>query len=160
MTIVIFRLSAEVPDIIYPRLANQARVNGDVNLRMTEKGPQVLSGHPLLAPAAREHYRLLKPSPGGLAAYHFEIVARPALELEVKRGNAISRVLLWLARRKSVRLEIRPTCDDSSLEDVVDRPHPTRIERKESLTQVWVSTYEACVSKQFAMLVGKSTRAN
>jgi len=45
---------AQNPAINYPPLAAMARIQGEVQLRLGSDGVRVMSGHPLLIPAARD----------------------------------------------------------------------------------------------------------
>src|SRR5438552_12586077 len=48
-------LQSTITDVQYPRLAEFARIHGDVHLKLAVGVVTVLSGHPLLAPTAVEN---------------------------------------------------------------------------------------------------------
>src|SRR5882724_1367988 len=90
-------LAPKVEAVTFPHLARQARIQGDIKLRYSPDGIILISGHPLLAPAAIANLKELgKVSDAEIeVTYHFGLVMETevqATKTAVKRGNRFERL--------------------------------------------------------------------
>jgi hypothetical protein len=88
-------LRSQIATARYAPLAEQARIQGDVHLKLNSGVVTVLSGHPLLAPIAVESAKAFGPVQGRTeldVTYHFVLIDTSVLtSTMVKRGNALER---------------------------------------------------------------------
>ena len=134
--------SGEMP--FYPPLANAARLQGDIHLRVTTDGSGVVSvvvesGQPMLAKAAQDNVRTWKFEPhdptsfSTLFAYHLR--AEPECETD-KSGNG--EVHLTLPTRVEITTNARGACYDPN--DELDLSDQSRLE----VLEVWQGTLGHC----------------
>src|SRR5215471_16459005 len=98
-------LRSRLTSVHYAPLAEQARIQGDVRIRLNSGVVTLVSGHPLLAPIAVESARALGSiqSEANLdLTYHFVLVDTESVPTSttVKRGNAFERAILRAFRLK------------------------------------------------------------
>jgi hypothetical protein len=103
-------LRSKLTSVHYAPLAEQARIQGDVRLRLNSGVVTLVSGHPLLAPIAVESARALGSIQSEVSldlTYHFVLVdtakSVPTLTT-VKRGNAFERAILRVFGLKTERV--------------------------------------------------------
>src|SRR5437879_1062439 len=92
-------LRSEIKAVHYAPLAEQARIQGDVRLRVKSGAVTLLSGHPLLAPLAvwsAKRFGSFQGETDADVTYHFVLVDIDAtnVPVTVPRGNAFERVVL------------------------------------------------------------------
>jgi hypothetical protein len=107
----------------YPALAHSAMIQGTVQFVVKSEGVQLLSGHPMLAAAAKsnvEKWATRYVSDGPLSAtYIFRLRAGTGtqiVEAEEPIGNSFERFFLWLFHRpvtKRVKKEVCVHSEDS-----------------------------------------------
>jgi hypothetical protein len=120
-----------VSRIQYLPLAKQAQIQGDVVIA----DGKIVSGHPLLIPAALEGLKILNLSESDKqVVYHFILIDPvPLTRTEiVKKGDAFDRVVLWLLRIKTERV--------LQIHDSVSNPNvpKNRIDAAKTPVEVWV----------------------
>jgi hypothetical protein len=107
-------IASKVEAVKYPALSRQARIQGDVRLRLGPKGVTLISGHPLLAPVVVENLKDL----GNLSetdidvVYHF-ILVEPDFRItrtKVKKGDAFDRLILRALRIKTEKVIEESEC--------------------------------------------------
>ena len=105
-------LKSKIATVHYAALAEYARLQGDVHLRLNSGMVTVLSGHPLLAQTAVESVKAFGPIQGRTElelTYHFVLVDTSSSVLTsttVKRGNALERVVLRMFGLKTEKLVV------------------------------------------------------
>jgi hypothetical protein len=101
-------LRSHIANTRYPPLAQQARIQADVHLKVSSGLVTILSGHPLLAPTAVESAKALGPVQGRMdldVTYHFVLVDTTVItSTTVKRGNALDRALLRMFGLKTEKV--------------------------------------------------------
>ena len=121
--------SGEMP--FYPSLANAARIQGDIHLRVTTDGSGVASvvvesGQPMLAKAAQDNVRTWKFEPHDPTSFStlfaFHLRAEPKCETD-KSGNG--EVHLTLPTRVEITTNARGACYDTN--DELDLSEPLRV---------------------------------
>ena len=124
---------SKVDAVRYPPLSRQARVQGDVRLHSGPKGVEVISGHPLLVPAATQSLQDLgKLSANVDVIYHFVLIDGTRITSRVeKKGDAFDRLILRALGLKTERIIREPVCGDT------DTPK-NRIDLTKSPLEVWV----------------------
>ncbi len=103
-------LRASIANLHYTPLAEQARIQGDVRLKINAGIVALVSGHGLLAPPAIYHAKTIGSIEGHASldvTYHF-IILDNAISVPtsrtVKRGNALERLVLRALGFKTERL--------------------------------------------------------
>jgi hypothetical protein len=104
-------LRSQIATARYAPLAEQARIQGDVHLKLNSGVVTVLSGHPLLAPIAVDSAKTFGPVQGRTeldVMYHFVLVdtSVPTSTI-VKRGNALERAVLRMFGLKTEKSSLR-----------------------------------------------------
>jgi hypothetical protein len=122
--------------ITYPRLAEYARIQGEVKLRLGPDGVSVISGHPLLVPAAKASFQKLAQFDGQEveAIYHFVLTegGSPRTTVTtVKKGDAFDRVILRALRLKTEKTIVNYEC-------VTGYKPENRIDSSKRPIEVWV----------------------
>lgn len=111
---------AKIAGVSYPHLAEAARVQGDVRLRVESGIVSVLSGHPLLVTTAVESAKRLLPPEGPKdieLIYHFLIVdtvTSVTTPVTVKRGNAFERTVLRMFGLKTEKTVLETRCESGT----------------------------------------------
>jgi hypothetical protein len=104
-------LRSQIKAVRYPPLAEQARIQGDVHLKLDSRAAQVLSGHPLLAPIAVESAKQFVSILGKAeidVTFHFVFVdTTTSVRTSVKRGNAFERAFLRMFGMKTEKVQNR-----------------------------------------------------
>lgn len=147
-------LRSRIGNAHYPPLAEQARVQGNVRLRVDSGVVALVSGHPLLARAAVENAKAIGSIPAIAkldVTYHFVIVdtaiSVPTL-VTVKRGNALERAVLRVLGFKTEH-EVRSyTCGQG-----VAPANEIKIDGTVVEVSVYGRTY--CLSTDTATVVAK-----
>ena len=99
----------------YPALARSARVGGTVKFVVTSGGIQLLSGHPLLAPAAKSNLEkwavpYASETPLSIDYVFTDEVTTKIVEVDEPVGNGFDRFFLRLLRRPVTRRIRRWDC--------------------------------------------------
>jgi len=105
-------------DVRYLHLAEQARIQGDVHLRLASGVVTVLSGHPLLAPTAVNSARLFVSVLGSKEfdlTYHFVLIDTSVPTwVTVKRGNGFERAILRIFGLKTEKVVLDYVCQEGA----------------------------------------------
>jgi hypothetical protein len=103
----------------YPVLAEQARIQGDVRLKLSSGVVTLVAGHPLLAPLAIENAKTLGSIQGQAnldVTYHFVFVDTATTSVPtsttVKRGNALERAVLRVFGFKTEKVVHTYRCEE------------------------------------------------
>ena len=145
-------MKAKIAAVRYNPLAAQARIQGDVHLKLESGVVRVLSGHPILARTAEENARTL----GSIGeteldlTYHFGL-ADPIIvptSTIVKRGNALERAVLRMFGRRTEKVVLGHRCESSY-------PPPNNIEVHGGVVEVWIYANVGCLNTQTSTLVAR-----
>ena len=149
------QIKSRIEGLQYVRLAEMARVQGDVRISHHSDTLSVISGSPLLVPLARQTTATLV-SLMGLGdsefIFHFILtdsgtmtVANPRV---VKRGNAFERVILRALGRKTEKTVTEYECRE------VKAP-PSNFRINGASIEIWIYGRELCVMPNSSNLVAK-----
>ena len=145
---------SKIIDVHYPRLAEYARILGDVHLKLAAGLVSVLSGHPLLAPTAVESAKLLGSIQGQTdidLIYHFVLVdtARSVPTwVAVKRGNAFERAILRMFGFKAEKVVLDYQCQEGD-------PPASDLKVSGTTIEIWVYGRTHCLQTQAAELLAR-----
>jgi len=138
-------------EAVYPPLARQARIQGDVRLSSGPEGVKVISGHPLLIPPALDSLKKLTNvwTTQTDIIYHFVLVdpGTRVVRETVKRGDAFDRLFLRLFRMKTEKVIERSECVQSS--------PPNRIEMNRHPVEVWVYGSYGCLQTDVTQVASR-----
>jgi hypothetical protein len=135
---------SKVEAVQYPALSRQARVQGDVWLRVGPEGVKSIHGHPLLTPVAFNSIKDL----GKLSEteidvlYHF-ILVDPTSRIArktVKKGDAFDRLILRLMRIKTEKVVEEYECIETKVDLMKNR-----IDLKKNPVEVWIYGLTGCL---------------
>lgn len=153
------QLRSKINNVRYPPLAEQARIQGDVHLKLNSGVATWLSGHPLLSRVAVDNIKswesILEKADADVT-YHFlladTVTTSVPKPVTVKRGTAFERAIL--------RMFGRPT-EKVVLEDVCQTGVPPANDLKVSVAtiEIWVYGRTLCMEPAGAQLV-RAIRAN
>jgi len=122
-------------EAVYPPLARQARIQGDVRLNSGPEGLTVISGHPLLVPPSLDSLKKLGKvwTTETDVVYHFILVETSSrlVRETVRRGDAVDRLFLRILGMKTTKVIERYECIQSPAP-------PTRIDMSRRPVEVWV----------------------
>lgn len=114
-------LRSRIATVHYPKLAEQARIQGDVRVMVSSGVVTLVSGHPLLAPPVIENAKTIGSIQGQAnfdVTYHFVIVDTAVTSVPtsttVKRGNAFERAVLRLFGFKTEKVVHSYRCEDGA----------------------------------------------
>ena len=143
-------LRSKIEAVHYARLAEQARIQGDVHLNVKSGVVTLLSGHPILAPIAVESAKAFGSIQGKTdvdMTYHFVLVDTTTnVPITVPRGNAFGRAVLRVFGLKTVKVvygcqEGAPPANDLKIADAV--------------IEIWIFGRTRCLQTESATLVAK-----
>jgi hypothetical protein len=147
-------LRSRISNVHYPPLAESARVQGDVRLKLNSGVVELVSGHPLLARLAIENAKTFGSIQGQAnldVTYHFVIVDTAIsvpTSRTVKRSNALGRVVLRALGCKTERVVRTYECK----EDVAPA---SDIKIDGAVVDVWVYGRTRCLETNTTTLVAK-----
>jgi hypothetical protein len=147
-------LRSKLTSVHYARLAEQARIQGDVRLRLNSGVVTLVSGHPLLAPIAVESARALGSiqSEANLdLTYHFVLVDTAKsvpTSTTVKRGNAFERAILRAFGLKTEKVVHGYRCESG-----VAPANDVRV--NDAVIEVWIFGRSICLQTETATLVAR-----
>ncbi len=139
-------LKSKVTDIAYPPLGDQARIQGDVRLRVESGVITVFSGHPMLAETAREAVKSIGLSEDRAQielTCHFILV--DVIMTPVKRGSAFERAVFRILRLKTDKLATEFRCEE--------RVPPVNDLRVAGAVELWIYGKARCVQTQHTTAV-------
>jgi hypothetical protein len=111
-------LRSRIATVRYFPLAEQARIQGDVCLKVSSGVVTLVSGHPLLAPLAIENAKTFGSIHGQAnldVTYHFVLVDTATsvfTSTTVKRGNALERAVLRVFGFKTEKVVHTYRCEE------------------------------------------------
>jgi hypothetical protein len=153
------RIRVDVEKFRYPRLAEMARIRGDVIFEVSATGKKMLtSSHALLMQAAEPNLATwnLPPLDGGkyVVTYHFDESEQPATRPEiVPIGNTFERFFLRLRRAPTKKVVERCYYDPASNPATV---YTLRKEGGDYIIDVFVMGRPACLNTQTSELARNS----
>jgi hypothetical protein len=136
---------SKVEAVKYAPLPRMARIQGDVRLHLGPKGVELISGHPLLVPAATQSLTDL----GNLSEtevdviYHFGLVD-PTVQIiskTVQRGDAFDRLILRALRIKAEKTVREPECVETAAPK-------NRIDLTKNPVEIWIYGSVPCLTTQ------------
>jgi hypothetical protein len=143
-------LRSQIATVRYATLAEQARIQGDVHLKLNSGVVTVLSGHPLLARIAVESAKAFGPVQGRTdldVTYHFVLVDTNVLASTiVKRGNALERAVLRMLGLKTEK--VVHGCQEGI-------PPANDVKLAVPVIEVWIYGGTHCLQTQAATLVAR-----
>jgi|SRR6267142_1402197 len=133
---------AKVEAMVFPPLPRMARIQGDVRLRSGTEGVTLLSGHPLLAPAAVDNLKDIGKlsEANSEVVYHFVLGGTSTFvtRTKVKKGNALTTFILHALRMKTEEVVEHAEC--------VPDPRPkNRIDITKNPIEIWIYGLGACL---------------
>ena len=143
-------LRSQIATVRYAPLAEHARIQGDVHLKLNSGVVTVLSGHPLLAPIAVESAKAFGPVQGRTeidVTYHFVLVDTSVLTSTiVKRGNALERVVLRMFGLKTEKVVCG--CQEGT-------PPVNDVKLAVPVIEIWIYGGTHCLTIQAATFVAR-----
>ena len=142
-------LRSQIATVRYAPLAEQARIQGDVHLKLNSGVATVLSGHPLLAPIAVESAKALGPVQGRTeldVTYHFVLVDTVLTSMIVKRGNAFERAVLRMFGLKTEKIVYG--CQEGI-------PPANDVKLAVPVIEIWIYGGTQCLQTQEATFVAR-----
>jgi len=144
-------LRSRLTSVHYAPLAEQARIQGDVRLRLNSGVVTLISGHPLLAPIAVESAKALGSIQNLDVTYHFVIVdtakSVPTSTI-VKRGNAFERAMLRVFGLKTEKV-VHGYRSESGIAPAND------VTVNDAVAEVWIYGRTHCLTTETATLVAR-----
>jgi hypothetical protein len=144
----------KVAAIRYPSLAEHARIQGDVRLKVNSGGVTLVSGHPLLAPLAIETAKTFGSSQGQAnfdVTYHF-VIANTAASVPtlttVKRGNRLERAVLRVFGFKTEKVVRTYRCE-------VGIAPPNDVKAEGAVIEIWIYGRTLCLETDTSALVAR-----
>lgn len=108
------KIVVNVEGFRYPPIARSAIIQGDVLFEVSDSGPRLVSGHPILAPAAQknlETWTLPRLERGRyLISYHF-VLLRESKRVAVPIGDMLDRLFLRVFHAPTERVYTVEACD-------------------------------------------------
>jgi len=147
-------LRSKISTVRYAPLAEQARIHGDVHLKLSAGAVTVISGHPLLVRIAVESAKSLASIPGQTdldLTYHFVLVDNPSAvptRLTVKRGNTVSRVILRMFGFKTEKVVLNYRCQE------IDPP-ANDLKVSGFTLEIWIYGTSHCLQTEAVDLVAR-----
>ena len=141
-------LRSEIKAVRYARLAEQARIQGDVHLNVKSGVVTLLSGHPLLARIAVESAKAFGSIQGKTnldMTFHFVLVdTATGVPVTVPRGNAFGRAVLRMFGLRTVRVVYR--CQEGA-------PPANDLKIGGAVIEIWIFGTTHCLTTEAATLV-------
>ena len=135
-------LRSKLGSVPYPRLAEVARIQGDVHLSVKSGVVTVHSGHPLLTLTATENAKSFEAGPDIDLTYHFVLVETTIKTVRtpvlVKRGDAVDRFILRLFGFKTEKTVVVDRCEE------IDPP-PNDLKVSGLDVEIWVYGRSLCL---------------
>jgi hypothetical protein len=146
---------SKVAVVRYAPLAEHARIQGDVHLKVNSGVVTQVFGHPLLAPSAIENARTFGSIQGQAnfdVTYHFVLVdtatSVPTLTT-VKRGNALERAVLRLFGFKTEKVVRSYRCEDGVAP-------ANDVKADGAVIEIWIYGRTFCLQTETGTLVARS----
>lgn len=147
-------LRSKITAVHYAPLAEAARIQGDVHLKVAAGVVTVLSGHPLLAGTAFQSAKSFGSMQGETdidVTYHFVLVDTATSVptwVTVKRGNALERAILRMFGLKTEKVILDYQCQEG------DRP-TNDLKVSGATIEVWVYGRSRCLQTQAAEVLAR-----
>jgi len=130
----------------YPPLAEAARVQGDVHLKISSGVVTVFSGPPLLVQTAVESAKALgsiQDEANLEVTYHFALVDTTTVPttMTVKRGNAFGRAVLRMFGLKTEKMVFDPQCQEGV-------PPANDFKVAGAVIDIWVNGRTRCIQTE------------
>jgi hypothetical protein len=147
-------LRSKLASIRYAPLAEAARVQGDVHLRIDSGVVTLLSGPPLLAQTAIESAKAFGSIQSGVdidLTYHFVLAVSassvPTL-VTVKRGNAFGRAMLRMFGIKTEKVVVDYRCEEVT-------PPANDLKISGLTVEIWIYGRTRCLMTAAATLIAR-----
>jgi hypothetical protein len=108
------KIVVNVEGFRYPQLARSAIIQGDVLFEVSASGPRLVSGHPILVPAAQRNLETwtlpLLDTRRYLVSYHF-VLLRESRRVAVPIGDKLDRLFLRVFHAPTENVHTVEVCD-------------------------------------------------
>jgi hypothetical protein len=144
-------LRSKIAAVRYPPLGEQARIQGDVHLKLNCGVVAVISGHPLLSPLAVDNLKSwIADKTDADVTYHFVLVdaAEANKPVTVKKGNAFERAMLRLFGLKTEKVVLEYQCQEG-----VSPANNVKISG--GTIDIWIYGHARCLQPQTAQLMAR-----
>lgn len=142
-------LKSRITTTRYPPLAEQARIQGDVLLKLSSGVVTVISGHPVLTRPAEESAKGFASFLGTTdvdITYHFVLsdttISVPTSRVE-KRGNTFERFFMRIFGRQTERVAVGYECEQGVAP-------PSDVKIAGSVIEIWVYGRGICFNTNVA----------
>ncbi len=147
------KLRAAIAEVRYTPLAVQARIQGDVHLKLKSGVVSLISGTPLLARTAVESAKAIgsiQGEPDLDVTYHFVLVDADSVPTPttVKRGNAFERAVLRMLGLKTEKVVIEFQCQEGF-------PPPNVVTVAGTVIEIWIYGRPGCPQTQATALLAR-----
>jgi hypothetical protein len=147
-------LKSKLTSVHYAPLAEQARIQGDVQLSLNNGVTTIISGHPLLAPtavASATAFGSIQSETNFDLTYHFVLVdtttSVPTVTT-VRRGNALARAILRVFGLKTEKVVHGSRCEEGAAP-----PNDSKVNG--AAIEAWIYGRTHCLQTNTATLVAK-----
>ena len=147
-------LRSKIRAVHYSPIAEAARIQGVVHLKVKSGGVSVVGGHPLLYPTAIESAKALGSIQGDTdveMTYHFVLVDNTTsvpTRFTAPRGNVFERAVLRVFGRKTVRVLVEDRCEEGA-------PPANDVRIAGAVVEVWIFGQIHCPEINSATLVAQ-----
>lgn len=147
-------LRSKITSVRFPPLSKQARIQGDVHLYVNSGEVTLLSGHPLLAPAAvasAKAFGSILGSTDTNVTYHFVLVdtaKQVPTRVTVKRGNALERAIFRMFGLKTEKVALYHLCQ-------VGNPPANDLKFSDTTIEIWIYGGIGCPQFNSTILVAR-----
>ncbi len=143
-------LRSKIGNVRYPPLAEAARVQGEVHLKLSGGAVILISGHPLLAqPAVAGAKAAAIQSEADIeVTYHFVFVDNATsvpVSVTVRKGNAFDRAVLRMPGIKTEKVVLEYICQENA-------PPANDIKISGSVVEIWIYGKARCVETDIERL--------
>jgi hypothetical protein len=148
-----YGLRSKIAGVRYAPLAEAARVQGDVHIRLDSGMVFLVSGPPLLAQTAVESAKAIGSLQGATncdVTYHFVLVdtATMPTPTTVKRGNVFERGILRMFGRKTEKVVLEYKCQERF-------PPPNIVKVAGAIIEIWINGRTRCIQTEAAAVLAR-----
>jgi hypothetical protein len=137
--------------LTYPRVGQLARVEGVVKLSLipNEAGQEVtlISGHPILAPQAKENLAKWRTNQPVTVNYIFKLTDPEIVKVRVPKGNAFDR--LWLRMFHLTTYTEQDRCQNSS---TIGVSKPRVVQQSPLIVEIEITAEVRCVQTETSLV--------
>ncbi len=144
----------DLTGLTYPRVGQLARVEGVVKLALipNETGQEVtlISGHPILAPQAKENLAKWRTNQPVSVNYIFKLTDPEIVKVRVPKGNAFDR--LWLRMFRLATYTEQPRCQNSS---TISVSKPRVAQQSPLIVEVEITGEVRCIQTETSLVAAR-----